>query len=251
MIDIWSYPLLTLLAVFTAFIDAIAGGGGLIFLPALLLAGVPPVNALATLKMPTLAGSAMALREFRAKGLIDPARHRMTFIAVAIGCVAGVLLVKSMPLRWLEVAIPVLLAIVALYLAIGTRRGDAVGRDRTGPRGYAPIGGLVGLYSGAFGPGAGSFFIATLSAARGMGLTRATALTKLFNIACTATALIVWAILGDVWWGLGLAVALGGAIGGYLGSRTAIRYGARLIRPLIVATSLALAAKLGFDYLAG
>ena len=118
-------------------------------------------------------------------------------------------------------------------------------------KGYAPIGGAIGFYGGFFGPGTGTFFSTSLVALRGYGLTKATALTKLFNFTSNVASVLLFALGGHLLWLLGLCMAAGAMLGGWIGSHTAIRFGARLIRPLLVVISLAMTAKLIWDYFAG
>ena len=112
------------------------------------------------------------------------------------------------------------------------------------------VGAAIGGYDGFFGPGTGSFFTATLVGLRGIGLTRATALTKLFNLTSNVASVIFFAIGGKMFWLLGLCMAAGAMVGGWIGSHTAMRFGARLIRPLLVLLSLGLTARLLWSYFA-
>ena len=250
MIETWVYPALTAVAVLTGFIDAIAGGGGLIMLPALLFAGVPPVNALATNKLQSMFGTATACFNFASKGLVDWRANRLTILLVFLGSSAGVLIVRSIDTSALALVITLLLMVVALYVLISPRMSDEDAHQRVSSRGYAPVGGSIGLYDGFFGPGTGSFFTTSLVALRGYGLTRATALTKLFNLTSNIAAVLFFAIGGDMFWLLGLCMAAGAMAGGWIGSHTAMRFGARLIRPLLVALSLGLTARLLWGYFA-
>ena len=95
MIDPWLYPLLTATAVLTGFIDAIAGGGGLIMIPALLFAGVPPLNALGTNKLQSMFGTGTAFVNFARKGLVDWRAHLGTVAVVFAGACGGVVLVQA------------------------------------------------------------------------------------------------------------------------------------------------------------
>jgi uncharacterized protein len=105
----------------------------------------------------------------------------------------------------------------------------------------------IGFYDGFFGPGAGSFYAVSLISLLGLGLIRATAHTKVLNVMSNLGALLVLALGGHVLWGLGLAMAAGNIVGGRLGSMTAMRFGGRVIRPLLVVVSLALTARLLAD----
>ena len=248
MIEPWVYAALTGVALVTGFIDAIAGGGGLIMMPALLSVGVPPVNALATNKLQSMFGTATACFNYWRKGLVDWRANMLTIALVAIGAGGGALMVQSIDTRALSLIIPLLLMAVAIYVIASPRMSDEDAHQRISASGYSAVGGAIGAYDGFFGPGAGSFYTTSLVALRGLGLTRATALTKLFNLTSNVASVILFAIGGKMFWLLGLCMAAGAMAGGWIGSHTAMRFGARLIRPLLVILSLALTGRLLWGY---
>ncbi len=251
MIDPAAYPILTAVAVFTGFIDAIAGGGGLIMMPSLLFAGVPPIYALGTNKLQSVFGTGMALRNYWRSGLVEWHRNRLTVVLVFAGAVAGAWIVQSIDTRVLGLMIPLLLIAVSLYVLLSPRMTDEDAHHRVTSRGYAPFGAGIGFYDGFFGPGTGTFFTTSLVALRGYGLTKATALTKLFNFASNVASVLLFALGGHMLWLLGLCMAAGAMLGGWIGSHTALRFGARLIRPLLVVISLGLTGRLLWGYFAG
>ncbi len=248
MIDPWAYPALTAVALVTGFIDAIAGGGGLIMMPALLSAGVPPINALATNKLQSMFGVATACSNYARKGLVDWRPNRLTMLLVFAGATAGVVAVQAIDTRFLSLIIPLLLVIVAVYVLLSPRMSDEDAHQRISAKAYSGVGAAIGAYDGFFGPGAGSFFTASLVGLRGLGLTRAAALTKLFNLTSNVASVLFFAIGGKMYWILGLCMAAGAMTGGWIGSHTAMRFGARLIRPLLVTLSLGLTARLLWTY---
>ena len=250
MIETWVYPALTAIAVLTGFIDAIAGGGGLIMMPALLFCGLSPLQALATNKLQSMFGTGMALRNYARSGLVDWRPNRLAIALVFVGAVAGALVVQTIELKLLALIIPVLLTVAAIYILLSPRMSDEDARQRLSPSGYAPLGGAIGFYDGFFGPGTGTFFTTSLVAMRGYGLTKATAMTKLFNFTSNLASVLMFAFGGHMLWLLGACMAAGAMLGGWLGSHTALRFGARLIRPLLVAISLAMTARLLWGYFA-
>jgi uncharacterized membrane protein YfcA len=169
MIDAWIYPALTATAVLTGFIDAIAGGGGLIMLPALLFAGVSPIQALATNKLQSVFGTSVSTRNYARAGLVNWHDHKLTIALVFVGATLGVLLVQSIQTKLLNLIIPLLLVAVSLYVLISPRMTDEDAHHRLTARAYAPVGGLIGFYDGFFGPGTGTFFSTSLVALRGYG----------------------------------------------------------------------------------
>jgi hypothetical protein len=251
MLEPWVYAAMTAIAVLTGFIDAIAGGGGLIMMPALLTTGLSPVNALATNKLQSVFGTGVAMTNFAHKGHIDWKSNRLAFVFVFAGAVVGALLVQWISVKALNLIIPLLLVVSALYILLSPRMTDEDVHHRLSAKGFAPVAGSIGFYDGFFGPGTGTFFTTSIVSLRGHGLTRATALTKAFNFTSNVASVIVFALGGKMVWLLGLCMAAGAMVGGWIGSHTAMRYGASVIRPLLVVISLAMTGRLLWSYFAG
>lgn len=229
------------------FVDAIAGGGGLIGIPALLAAGLPPILALGTNKVQGVIGTAMATATYWRGGLV-PVRSLVWAIAAAfLGAFLGAMAVKSLDTSLLSGAVPVALIVVALYFLLSPRLTDADRRARLDFVRFAPVmGGVVGFYDGLLGPGTGSFLTIGFVTLFGLGLTRAVGHTKAVNLASNLGALALFIPSGDIVWPAALAMAAGQLAGGYLGARTGMRFGVRVIRPLVVTVSVILALKLLF-----
>ena len=229
------------------FVDAIAGGGGMIALPALLAAGIPPVMALGTNKLQSVIGTAAAATTYWRKGFVS-----LKTLAVAITCTfaaafVGAFVVKQIDTSVLQTAVPVALVGIALYFLFAPRLTDEDKHARLRFALFVPVmGGVIGFYDGIFGPGTGSFFTIGFVALFGLGVTRASGHTKVLNLASNLGALALFIPSGDVVWIAAGAMAVGQLIGGYLGALTGIRFGAKLIRPLVVIISLILAGKLLF-----
>ncbi|MBC2664777.1 TSUP family transporter [Novosphingobium flavum] len=251
MIEPWLYPALTATAVVTGFVDAIAGGGGLIMVPVLVFAGLPPHIMLGTNKVQSMCGTAMATYRYRRAGLFRIGSNKALVGAVFAGAAVGALVIQRLDSRILSLAVPLLLMAVALYTIFSPRMDDTDREARIGEGAYYPVGSAIGFYDGFFGPGTGQFFATTLVGLRGFGLTRATGLTKLLNLTSNVASVIIFALGGQVIWLLGLCMALGSIAGGWLGAHSATRFGARLIRPLMITASLALTTKLLWGWFAG
>ena len=239
-----TYALLTLVAFIAGVIDAIAGGGGLLTLPAMLSFGIPPVAALATNKLQGSFSSATATLSFSAKKMIDWSTYGPQIAVILLLSGVAAWIVQSIETDVLELIVPVLLVAVAAYVLLSPRMTDEDVHQRLPPRGFIPVGGATGLSDGFFGPGTGSFFATSLVSLRGMGLIRATAHTKAFNFASNIGSLVVFLATGHAMILLGLCMAVGAAAGAFTGSHTAIRFGAKVIRPVLVTICLALTAKL-------
>ncbi len=238
--------LLVAVAVCAGFIDAIAGGGGLLTLPALVTAGLPPVAAIATNKLQGTFGVAAASFAFWRAGHIELARLWPAVIAVAAGAALGALAVQGIDPDWLRRLVPIVLLLVAAYFAFAPRLGESVRRRfRLGPLAFAlGVAGPIGAYDGFFGPGAGSLYLMGLVALFGADLVRGVAATKLLNLTSNAVALVLFAVAGHVDYGVGLAMAAGQIVGARVGARTAMTRGAVLIRPLVILVSIAIAGSL-------
>ncbi|MDF8331665.1 TSUP family transporter [Novosphingobium cyanobacteriorum] len=240
----WFYAGLTALAVVTGFIDAIAGGGGLLMMPALITTGLPPHVVLGTNKVQSICGTTMAAWRYRKAGLFSIAESWPKALASLAGAAAGAWLIQHMDAHVLKLVVPLLLMAVAIYTVVSPRMDDGDSRSRLSERQYLPVSGAIGFYDGFFGPGAGQFYTTSLVALRGFGLTRATGLTKFLNVASNFASAVVFAAGGQVLWLLGLCMGLGAIAGAWLGSHAATRFGARVIRPLLVAVSLGLTGRL-------
>ncbi|MCG7494120.1 TSUP family transporter [Thalassobius sp. Cn5-15] len=250
MIDL-STELLALLlaAAFAAgFIDAIAGGGGLITVPVLMLSGVPPVQALATNKVQGIFGAGTAAFAYARNGQVD-LRVQAPVAVIAFGAaVCGALLVTILPTDWIRAVLPVLLIGIALFFALRPGLSDTDRPRRLSPLLFhATAVPLVAGYDGLLGPGAGSFYMLAFVMLGGFGILKATAHTKLLNFASNAGGLAAFAVVAQPLWALGLAMGAMQIIGARLGAGMAMKQGARVIKPLLVLTSLSLALKLLWD----
>jgi uncharacterized membrane protein YfcA len=228
-------------------IDAMAGGGGLIALPALLAAGIPPVPAVATNKLQSSLGTLGACIAYARAGHMDLRAYRWPIIAAFVGSIGGAWLIQRVDPSILAGLMPALLIALAAYFTFSPRMSEMDRHQRVGLVALSLLIAVVGFYDGFFGPGAGAFYTTIFIALGGLGLVRATAQTKAANLASNLAGLIVMIAGGHVMWILGLVMAVGSITGGQIGSRLAMRFGSRLIRPLLIILSLALTAKMLID----
>lgn len=222
-------------AALAGWIDTLAGGGGLIVLPALLVAGVPPVQALATNKCQGFVGTCTATVTLLVKKRL-PTKGLWKLMALSgIGSVIGTLLIQQVDTGWLRWAVPVLLLAVAIYFLLTPKLGEteqpAKTSEATWRRFAVPF---FGFYDGFFGPGTGSFFAASRVLMRGAPLVQATVLAKPLNFTSNIASLVVFAFGGQVLWLVGGVMMLGQVIGAYFGTHAIYWGGAKLIRPLVI-----------------
>jgi uncharacterized membrane protein YfcA len=244
----WHYLLLALCGLAAGFIDAIAGGGGLLTIPALLWCGLPPQTALGTNKMQACCGTALAVTNYARAGLLRWPEVRagilFTLIAAALGAWA-VTLVKP---GFLKSVIPWLLLAIAVYTALSPRMGAVERHARLAPLPFALLGGSVlGFYDGFFGPGTGSFWTLACVLLLGLELRRATAYTKVMNLTSNLASLAVFAAGGFVRPDVAAVMIAGQLAGAHIGSHSVIKNGPAIIRPVLLITVLAMAGKLLWD----
>lgn len=227
------------------FVDAIAGGGGLIALPVLLSVGIPPVTAFGTNKLQSVVGTAIAAFTYWRKGFVSLQLLAIAIPLTFVGSFLGALAVKSIDTTVLQYAVPVALIAVALYFAFAPKLTDEDSQARLSTVIFVPVMGFaIGFYDGILGPGTGSFLTLGFVTLFGFGVTRAAGHTKVLNLTSNIGALALFIPSGNVVLPVAVAMIIGQIVGGYLGALTGIRFGAKLIRPLVVVVSIALAAKL-------
>ncbi|MFT3774006.1 MAG: TSUP family transporter [Minicystis sp.] len=241
---------LTAVAFGAGVIDAIAGGGGLLTVPALLVATAGDTRlTLGTNKGQAVFGSCSAFLSFWRAGRIHRERLWPTFFSALLGSVAGVRLVLALRPEALRPIVLGLLVAVALFFTIRGRRKPGAAAPKAWAIAEAHpavaaagIGLLMGIYDGFFGPGVGTFLIALFVAIFGDDMTSATANAKVANFASNLGAVVLFAMAGQINFRFALPMAAAQALGGTVGARLAMRGGERLIRAgvLLVTTALVL-----------
>lgn len=228
-------------------IDAMAGGGGLLTIPALLTAGIPPVAALATNKLQSMIGTGSAVLAFLRAGRVDVRGFAVPALGAFAGAALGATAVQRMDSGFLAAFVPVLLIAMGFYFLLAPKMSETDRHARLGRWGMAGVCATIGFYDGFFGPGTGSFLTAALVALGGLGLVRAIANTKFLNLATNLAGLLAMIAGGKVLWLLGFGMAAANVCGNQLGAWCAIRFGGKGVRPLLVVMSFALTIKLLAD----
>ena len=235
--------ILAAVGLLAGFVDSIAGGGGLATLPSLQLAGLDPVGAVATNKLASTFGSGSATFAFWRAKLIDWPRMGPPAALALAGSVLGALALPYAPRAALIGLMPPLLIAVALYFGLAPSLGTPAASKRR-PLGVLAAIALIGFYDGVFGPGAGSFYMIALIRLGRFELLDSLAGARLANFGSNVGSLAVYALGGHILVAAGLMMGLGNFVGAHIGAHTALRAGARIIRPLIVIVACALAFKL-------
>jgi len=243
----FSLELLSILffvAVAAGWVDTLAGGGGLIVLPVLLMTGMSPVQALATNKCQGVVGTFTATSTLFVKKKLPTQGLPQLMLMTAIGAGIGAWLIQHVDTSWLDWAVPVLLISVALYFLFMPNLGAKESEPRISHKtwSYSWVPG-IGFYDGFFGPGTGSFFSASAVMFRGKQLIDATVLAKPLNFTSNIVALILFAASGKVVWMVGGVMMLGQMLGAVLGAHSIFWGGAKLIRPLVIIMCVAMSVK--------
>lgn len=244
--------LLVLAAFAAGWVDAVVGGGGLIQLPALLIAfpAAAPVQLLATNKLSSIFGTTTSAVTFVRRVRPD----LRTAIALAVpafaGSVVGSLIASLLPRSVFNPVILVALVAVGAYTVLKPDLGLVTLRRWDGRRHYvgAGVAGFgIGAYDGALGPGTGSFLVFALVGLLGYGFLEASAKAKIANVATNLASLVVFIPQGAVMWKVGLAMAAANVLGGYLGARTAVARGSRFVRIVFMVVVSAFVLRIGYD----
>lgn len=249
LIDPSTIAILAAVAFLAGFIDAIAGGGGLLTMPALLTAGVPPHLALGTSKLCATFGSATASLTFYRRKLFDPKTWRNGLIATALGSLFGAIVAHWLPAEWLNQMLPVIVFACGLYLMFSrTPTAPPVTDAPIAQRRQWPQGLTLGFYDGVAGPGTGAFWTVSTLLLYPLDLLRASGVARSMNFVSNAVALGVFIVGGQVAWVLGLSMGVSLMAGAFLGARTAISGGSKFIRPVFILVVLALTARLAWQH---
>ena len=239
---------------FAGFVDAVAGGGGLIQLPALLIGlhEKPIPLILGTNKVPSIFGTTSAAVNYMRN--IKPDIRTTLYMAVPafIGSLSGARLAAEVPTQVFRPLIIALLILVALYTIFrphfGMEENLKFSPQKT--KIVVSISGLViGFYDGIFGPGTGTFLVFILVGLIGYAFIKASATAKIVNIATNFAALVSFQITGHIWWKVGLGLAIANIAGGIAGSHLAIRGGSKVVRKFFLVVSVLLIIKVGYDWL--
>jgi uncharacterized membrane protein YfcA len=254
MIPDWDVLALLLVAATAAgWVDAVVGGGGLVLIPAMLIAfpTVAPATALGTNKLAAIWGTGAAAIAY-ARVVAIPRRLALMSIPVAGLCAAaGATAASLVSAGVIRPLVIVLMLAVGIFVACTPSFGQNAGSG--GPlSGRQVVAGsaacaVIGFYDGIFGPGTGMFLIIALTAVLSRSFLESAALAKIANTATNFGALVVFALQGHVWWQLGLLLAVANVVGSLLGSRTVLGRGTKVIRVALLVVVVVMSVKLGWD----
>ncbi|WP_370317456.1 TSUP family transporter [Pseudoalteromonas sp.] len=250
-LDPATWALLCAVALAAGFIDAIAGGGGMLTVPALLTAGLPPHLTLGTNKLAASFGSLTASVTYFRKKLFNPRFWAASILATAIGALVGTLVVDYLSIEFLNKLLPVVIILVACYSLFGslstTEHNELPELDgKTKIKQWLQGLGL-GFFDGLAGPGTGTFWTASNSLLYKMSLLLNCGLARSMNFVSNFISLITFVALGHVNFLLGITMGFFLMLGAWLGAHSAIKFGSKMIRPVFNTVVIVLALKLIYE----
>lgn len=233
-----------------AFVDSIAGGGGLISVPAYFAVGFPPHFTLGTNKFSSTCGSFTSTMRFAKSGKTDKDILKRLLPFTFLGAIVGVMTVLLLDSNILKPIVLILLLSVGVYSFFSKSIGledDFKGVDNRMIIMGSIFAFFMGFYDGFFGPGAGSFMIFGLIKIFGFDFVRASGNAKAMNFTSNIASLLTFAINGKIYYLMGIPMALFMILGAHFGSKLAIKEGARFIKPIFVTMSLVVAFKMLYE----
>lgn len=221
-----------------SFVDAIAGGGGLISLPAYLLAGVPMHNAIATNKLSSASGTVISTYRLCKNKFVDWSLALPCVSMALLGSTVGARIALLTSDKVLKMVLIVILPIVAFYV-LRKKELDEGAEERTIGRkkqwlivAFSSL--LVGCYDGFYGPGTGTFLLLLYTGLGKMDVRRASGNMKLANLSSNVAAMVVFLFSGTILVPLGLAAAVFSIAGHYIGSGMIMKNGSKIVKPVIL-----------------
>ncbi len=246
-----TYLIVCPLCFLAGFVDAIAGGGGLISLPAYLIAGLPPHYAIGTNKLSSGMGTALATLQYIRRGYVPWRLGFFCMVCALIASAMGAFFNLMINEEVFKVLLLVILPLTAAYV-LKTKSLDLQPAPYSQAKTlcYALIGTFViGAYDGFYGPGTGTFLLLVLTGFAHLTLNQANGIAKVVNLSTNVAALLVMLLNGKVFLLLGLCAGLFSIAGNYLGVRCFTQGGSKIARPIIIVVLLIFFAKLSYELL--
>lgn len=246
--------------IFAGFVDAVAGGGGLITIPALMLYGLPANVTIATNKLVGTAGALMSSMKYATAGKIDWSAYLYMGITAGIGSIMGSRLIGKLPMDYAENIVVVMLIAITIFVIVkpelGMNGSQGTTREEDKKSGQpldaivklAFFGLIIGFHDGFFGPGTGTFFVFVLLTICSLDFLMGTGTAKILNLTTNIIALVIFLRLGLVNFAVGIPGVFGSAIGSYFGACYATKNGPKAIKPIFITIAIAMTIKIIIDF---
>lgn len=245
---LWQLAVVFFCVFLSGFVDAIAGGGGLISLPAYLMVGLPSHTAIATNKLSSAMGTTVSTVKYAINGYVNWKSAAFCVICALAGSWVGAEIALLIPDNIFNIVMIVLLPFIAFYVLKNKK-------FETDKEPFSPQKTLIlclisafvmGLYDGFYGPGTGTFLLIMLTAVARISLNEAAGTTKVINLTSNITAMTVFLINGKTLIWLGLAAGVFSIAGHYLGAKLFTKNGAKVARPITIGVIILLFIKIIF-----
>jgi len=249
--SIFTYDMMMILfavAVFAGFIDTLAGGGGLITIPALILTGMPPLLALGTNKFQAFIGSGTASLMMIKKKKVTFSEMKYYMLIAFIGSAIGTVAVQFIDVELLNFVVPLVLLLIGIYFIFMPKASEIDVKPKMSETTYkytaVPF---IGFYDGMFGPGTGSFLSLSAIALRGKELIKATAMAKTMNFATNLGSVVIFLVYGQVLFTIGILMMIGQAVGAYFASHFLVKINPLHLRILVIIMCFLMLVKYSFQ----
>lgn len=236
-----------IISITAGFIDAIAGGGGLIMLPTFLFAGLPPQIAIATNKLVNVAGTSTSAYKFWRDGTVNWKIFSAMIIPSLIGALIGSNLIGSLDREVAEPVIAGMLILIALIVLFKPDFGSSKASKNPSMLKLSAVGLVIGVHDGFFGPGAGIFLIFAMIHLGGSNFLGATSTSKMVNLFTSLVALVAFIKSGQVNWEYGIVASAGVIVGSYFGASHAGQKGTKIIKPIFLVMAVSIAVKIMYQ----
>jgi cupin 2 domain-containing protein len=223
------------MAFLSGFVDAIAGGGGLVSLPALLCTGMPISTVLGTNKLQSGIGNIIAAYSYYKGNLVDISKIKYGVLSTLIGAILGAIVVNYVSNSFMHFVLPILLIVIFIVNIVSKQVGIVLTDAKLSEMNFFIFFGFVlGFYDAFFGPGVGNFWIISIVYFLGYTFMQASGCAKALNLTSTLFALAVFLYYQEVHFIIGIYMSIGQIFGNYLGVNTVIRYGSKFVRPFFI-----------------
>ena len=250
VLDITLWLTLCSVGFVAGFIDAIAGGGGMLTIPTLLTSGLPPHIALGTNKLAASFGSSIASFTFYKKKLFDPTFWKYSLYSPAVGAIIGAVVISYLPSEFIEKVLPLLIVVTAVYTLLAKDRTSSVKSLPTKNRNLIKKqiiqGEILGFYDGFAGPGAGAFWTVSSSALYKIHILLSCGLARSNTFISNFCSLLTFIYLGYVNALIGISMGIFIMLGASIGANTAIKHGQKFIRPVFIVVVIGMSVNLAY-----
>ena len=234
-VSLVSLAFLVCIAFIAGVVDTLAGGGGLLTVPALLISGLPPLQALGTNKLQGMVGTGTATLVLFRKRKIRWRQMRLLMLSAFIGSVLGTLAVQVVNAQLLSYLVPIILLLIIVYFVSYNPKKIIPADRKISPFSYTVFAiPAIGFYDGMFGPGTGSFYSLIGTSLRRLALVKATAMAKPLNFSTNIASFLVFLLLDQVVWVVGFAMMFGQVLGAWLGANFLYKINPIVLRSLVI-----------------